>query len=232
MQPTFLPWAGYFQLIAQADVFVFLDDAQFEKQSWQSRNRVLVAGASHWVSAPVHSHLGQTIARVQIDDSRHWRKKLLRTLEQAYARHPFRGEALESVAQSLAGRESSLSEFNINLILRVAKRLELQPRFERSSSLGISGGRSERLLSICEHFGCDEYQSPAGAAEYLVTDGCFADSSVRLTFQNYTPGPYRQQGAGEFVSHLSWVDVVANLGWREAAEYARTGLAAMEMVAA
>ena len=53
MQPTYMPWAGYLHLIDQADVFVFLDDVQFEKQSWQNRNRVLVRGAPHWLTVPV-----------------------------------------------------------------------------------------------------------------------------------------------------------------------------------
>jgi hypothetical protein len=224
MQPTFLPWAGYFQLIAEADVFVFLDDVQFEKQSWQCRNRVLVAGKSHWVSVPVHASLGQSICEIQTDESRHWRKKLIRTLEQAYARHPFRDEALGLVAEVLGEGETSLAELNMILIERAAERLHVSPVFARTSTLDIAGGRSERLVRICEQFGCEEYHSPAGADDYLAADGAFETSRVRLLLQAFEPGPYPQQGAAEFVSHLSIFDVVANLGWQAAAEYVRTGV--------
>ena len=224
MQPTFLPWAGYFQLIAEADLFVFLDDVQFEKQSWQCRNRVLVAGQPHWVSVPVHARLGQPICEIRTDESRHWRKKLLRTLEQAYARHPFRDDALGLVAEVLAEGETSLAEMNMILIERAAEQLLPCPIFVRTSTLDLVGDRSERLVRICEHFGCDEYCSPAGAAEYLAADQAFEASFVSLRLQAFDPGPYLQQGTTEFVSHLSIFDVVANLGWQHAAEYVRTGV--------
>lgn len=223
MQPTFLPWAGYFELISAVDVFVFLDDVQFEKQSWQSRNRILIGGRPHWVTVPVHASLDQTIREIETDESRHWRKKLLRTLEQAYARSPVRQAMLDLVREELALAGTSLAELNIRLILAVATRLELEPLFMRASELEIAGSRSERLVRICEHFGCDEYVSPVGAADYLASDGCFESSRVKLSFQDYHPQPYSQPGASEFVSHLSWVDVVANLGWERAAEYIRHG---------
>lgn len=231
MQPTFLPWAGYFQLVGAVDVFVFLDDVQFEKQSWQSRNRILVGGQPHWVSVPVHAHLGQTVRDIQTDETRHWRKKLLRTLEQSYRRTPFYREMLDLVGQALGVSGTSLADLNIELIQRVADKMGFGPLFVRSSELGVTGERTVRLIRICEHFGCGDYLSPIGAADYLASDGCFEQSSVRLAFQNFTPEPYSQRGASEFVSHLSWIDVVANLGWEHAACYVRSKTDVVELSA-
>jgi hypothetical protein len=81
MQPTYLPWAGYFNLISQSDVFVFLDDAQFQKNSWHNRNRILVNHLPHWITLPVrHAALCQTIRQTELDDSKNWRRKHIKLL--------------------------------------------------------------------------------------------------------------------------------------------------------
>ena len=77
MQPTYLPWAGYFNLIAQVDVFVFLDDAQFQKNSWHNRNRILLNHGTHWITVPVNRKaLSQTINKSSVDEKQNWKKSM------------------------------------------------------------------------------------------------------------------------------------------------------------
>src|SRR5437870_5440085 len=96
MQPTYLPWSGYFNLMSQATVFVFLDDVQYERSSWQNRNRVLVNGAPHLITVPaLRLSLNQSIRTVQVDDKHPWRSKHISLLEQTYAKHPYASEMLE-----------------------------------------------------------------------------------------------------------------------------------------
>jgi len=222
MQPTFFPWAGYFNLASRADVFVFLDDVQLEKQSWQTRNRILLEGRPAWISVPVlHHSLQQAIRETEVCDQYLWRPKLLKQLTQGYARHPHRDAMLE-VAKLLPQLAAPrLADINIALILACCERLGLAPRFARSGELGISGERGERLIRICEHFGCDEYLSPMGAADYLAQDRFTERTAIRLTLQQYEPPAYAQPKTAEFVSHLSIIDVVANLGWENASLYVR-----------
>ena len=222
MQPSFFPWAGYFNLASMADVFVFLDDVQLEKQSWQTRNRILLQGKPAWISVPVlHRNLHQTIKETEVCDQYKWRGKLLRQLAQGYARHQHCSNAME-VAEMLPLIDSaSLAEINIRLVQAFCARLGLSPKFVRSGELDLRGERSERLIRICKRFDCDEYVSPAGAADYLAEDRFVDQTSIRLTLQRYVPLPYPQPKTGEFVSHLSIIDVVANLGWAGAAQYVR-----------
>ena len=224
MQPTFFPWSGYFNLISQADCFVFLDDVQFEKQSWQSRNRILVQGKPRWISVPiVHHSLDQVINQIEICNQSRWREKLLRTLAQSYARHPHCDAMLQVANKLIETKSANLAVVNITLILAFCDQLGLVPKFFRSSELGISGKRTERLIRICKHLGCNEYLSPVGAANYLAQDGLSERSVIRLTLQQYSPLPYPQKQNPAFVSHLSIVDVVANLGWGGATKYVRGG---------
>ncbi|MED4585432.1 WbqC family protein [Brevibacillus choshinensis] len=226
MQPTYLPWAGYFNLISQVDFFVFLDDVQFEKQSWQSRNRILLNETYHFISVPVkHLSLTQKIREVECEDKHNWREKHVRLLKYTYTKHAFQNEMCEAVFDLIQDKKITLlADLNIRLIKRLSHHLGLETPFFLSSELLIEGNRSSRLLNICKKLGCDEYVSPVGSAEYLQDDGVFDQSSpVRLSFQNYKPSAYAQKGASEFVSHLSIVDVLANLGWEQARQYVMTG---------
>jgi hypothetical protein len=220
MQPTYFPWAGYFGLMARVDRFVFLDDVQYEKGSWQNRNRVLVGGAPHWLTVPAQrARLGQPINEVTIDESRGWRQKHFRLLEQAYARHPHRAEMLELAATILDTGLARLAELNIRIIGAFAAALGIATRMLRASELGIGGGRTERLIAICAHLGCDEYVSPPGAAGYLAEDGFAEKTRIGLAFHEFEAAPYPQAASTGFVSHLSLLDVIANLGRAGAADY-------------
>lgn len=224
MQPTYLPWAGYFNLISHADVFIFLDDVQYEKSSWQNRNRVLLNGKAQWITAfTLKESLSQLICQTKTDDKHNWRNKNYKLLVSAYEKHPYGKNMLEVVDVILDKSVNYLAELNIRLIMRFCEKLGMRTTFYKSSELKITGQRSDKLLRICQHFGCDEYLSPVGSAAYLKEDGVFDVAPVKLSFQEYTPGFYAQKGTAEFISHLSIVDIVANLGWEQAFEYVRYG---------
>ncbi|NEO35151.1 MAG: WbqC family protein [Moorea sp. SIOASIH] len=221
MQPTYLPWAGYFNLISQVDIFVFLDDVQYVRRYWHSRNRILVGdGDPRFITVPVHSQQTQTLNTIKIDDSQKWRDKHIKTLSHAYAKHPFKDEAFSVVFDTIKDLSIRyLSELNIKLILDLSRQLNLCPDFVKASDISVYGKRSKYLLALCENLGCDEYLSPLGASGYLEEDAVFNNSNVTLLFQNFTTQPYPQQGNSSFISHLSIFDVVANLGWQNACHY-------------
>jgi WbqC-like protein family len=224
MQPTFLPWAGYFNLMAHCDQFVLLDDAQFEKQSWQSRNRLLVQGAAHTVIAStLKAHLETPINEIRLAPRRLWMDGLLRTITQSYATSAERNELIAFIEESHAAAQDLLAEMNIGIILRMAERLGILPAIHRASTLNVEGKRSRRLEAMCHRLGETRYLSPVGSSEYLKEDSFGTGLALDLVFQNYRPLPYQQRKAKVFVSHLSIVDVVCQIGWEQAANYVRTG---------
>lgn len=224
MQPTYLPWAGCFNLMASADVFVFYDDAQFSKGSWHNRNRVLCGGEVHWITVPVRHSSGQRIRDVEIDDRATWQRKHINKLRACYGRSAYYAD-LDSVLHLIKGFEGmQLCELTISLIESIAQCLQISTRCTRSSELEVSGGRTTRLVNLCRVLGCEEYLSPAGGREYIEQDGDFAGSDINVSFQNYQPGRYPQRGSGsDFVSHLSIVDVLASIGAERAREYIGAG---------
>lgn len=217
MQPTYLPWLGFFDLIDQVDTFVFLDDVQFEKQSWQQRNRIRSSAGLEWITVPVliKGRFGQEIR--DVDTNGHdFVAKHLRKLAFSYGKAKFFAEYGEELSGILARSAESgkLCDVCVELIKWVCDQLGIDDRSVRSSTLGVSGRRSERLVNILREVGATRYLSPLGSKEYLWDDReIFAGQSIDIEFQNYEH-PIYQQSYQPFMSHASTVDLLFNEGPR------------------
>ena len=216
MQPTVLPWAGYFNLMHSADDFVFFDDVQLEKRSWQTRNRLLLEGKANWITVPViHAGLKQKIYETQIVTSQFWISSVRKSFIRNYEKHAYFREALEILNFFLDHRSNNLSERNVATIKYIADRLQISTRIHIASEIGIGGVRSDRLVKLCDHFKADIYLSPAGAKDYLELDTFSEYSPSQLLLQNYVVNSYFQMNSKEFVPYLSILDVIANLGLKK-----------------
>lgn len=213
MQPTYLPWSGYFNLIASVDCFVFLDDVQFQRRSWQSRNRICRNGEADMLSVSTMKADRDTAIRdIRLSYAGDWRERHSRLLREAYGRAACGGEVCALVDSVLGKSElRMLADLNIALVKAICHYLGLTTRFLRASELGCGGHRSEHLASICERIGATQYLSPVGSADYLSEDEFEALCDASLVFQSYHPAEYPQVGAAEFISHLSVIDMMANV---------------------
>lgn len=222
MQPTYLPWAGYLNLMLQVDCFIYLDDAQFERSSWHNRNRILLNGVPSWLTVPVlRGHLGASIQEVIVDDSAPWRRKHLTLLSNAYARHENVREMLEATKSLSTTSITHLANLNISLLEVLRNKLGIDTPTVRSSSLGVVGARTQRLIDILAKLGATDYVTPPGALQYLQEDRFVDSCPVRLWVHDFQPTEYPQRNVPAFISHLSILDAVANLGWDGTKNYIR-----------
>lgn len=215
MQPTWLPYLGYFQLIAAADVFVFLDDVQFARRSWQSRNRILSPGGEEqMLTVPVKKADREApIADIEIDDGQPWRPKHLNALRHAYAARPHFAEGQAFMEDQLARHaHGRLADLTCGLIEAAADRMGLSTPFVRASTLGCPGHRSDHLLALCRAVGGDAYLSPTGSAGYMEEDGVFAAASFPVSFKSFEAREY-PQGREDFTPYMGFIDALVNVGW-------------------
>lgn len=220
MQPTYLPWAGYLALMASVDHFVLLDDVQYERKSWQCKNRILVDGAVKTLEVPVTKQpLTEKIENIVIDDAKPWRQAHLRELSSAYSHAPYGTAAIDLVSMSLERGLEKLAEQNTDLLRALARVLGIATPLVLASELRCGGRRSEHVAEICRAVGADSYLSPPGAREYLEQDRFAETSGISLHYFQFDPAPYPQFGADEFASHLSIIDVIANGGFEFAKRY-------------
>ncbi|RME32381.1 MAG: hypothetical protein D6786_10750 [Gammaproteobacteria bacterium] len=214
MQPTYLPWSGYFDLMDQADCFVLLDDVQFSRQSWQQRNRILGPQGGHWLTVPVRrAGTPQRILEVEIETTTPWRRKHRDAILQGYAGAPGMEVLRDFIEQSYARDWRYLVDLNLHFIRALRDHLGITTPLRRASELEVEhpAGRSDRLVELCRALGADQYLSPAGAWEYLGTGEALREAGIGLLYHDYTPVPYRQRAEG-FVSFLSVLDLLLNEG--------------------
>jgi hypothetical protein len=215
-QPNFLPWLGFFDKLARADVLVLLDSVQFPRTSkgtWINRVKLLVGGDARWATVPIVRSEGSTlaIADVRIDDSRPWRMKLTRTIELNYRRAPAFGEVFPIVSELLATREERISAFNEHNIRRLAEALGLDTRkIVRSSDLDVEGQSTELLIELTVAAGGTAYMPGADAYRYQ-EDEKFAARGLELVPQAFVHPAY-PQAVESFVPGLSIVDALMGCG--------------------
>jgi hypothetical protein len=212
LQPGYLPWLGYFDLLQKADVFVHYDDVPFDKHGWRNRNRMKGLKGAVWLTVPVlHSgRAGQSILDVEIDDRRDWRRKHLSTVTQSYARAPFIDAVLPRLRDILEQPWPRLVNLDLALIDWLAAEIGIATPRHRASELDIGGDRNERLINLCNHFGATRYISGNAAQDYL-DKARFAAAGIEVIWHNYVHPTYSQQH-GEFVPNLSVLDLILNVG--------------------
>lgn len=214
-QPTYLPWLGYFHLMAGADTFIFLDNVQFDKRSWQQRNRVKEPGGAAWLTVPVRSKGGfhQLIKDVEID-GQGWQKKHLNTVKHLYAKSPFKKNVVSFLENIYHNQFTLLSELNMTIIREMAGRLEISPRFLTASELRGLGKKVELLVDLCVKTGATHYLSGLAAKGYIDENNLFEGLGIAVEYQDF-PHPEYPQLHGSFISHLSIIDAVMNIGWEQ-----------------
>lgn len=213
MQPTYLPWLGYFKLIAKSEIFVFLDDVQFSKRSWQQRNRINYNGKEKILTVPCKTKgkREQLILDVEIDGIE-WRKSHMELICTSYGKHPYY-EDLSFLEEIYNDRGTNLSDLNIKIIIEICRMLGLKCEFIRSSEIPIKGKKSKYLLSICQYLNASEYLSAAGSQKYIEEEGIFKnDESIKVTYFSAEPHHYKDYKGEESIPYLSVIDYIANLG--------------------
>ena len=221
-QPNFLPWLGFFDKLARADVFVLLDSVQFPRTSkgtWINRVKLLVNGEPRWATVPIVRSQGSTlaIADVRVDDSQQWRTKLARTIELNYRRAPAFGEVFPLVSELLATDEERIAAFNERNIRRLAEGLGLDTgKIVRSSDLEVEGQSTELLIELTLAVGGTAYMPGADAYRYQEDDK-FAARGVELAPQEFAHPTYPQP-VEPFAAGLSTIDALMSCGFSATGE--------------
>jgi hypothetical protein len=195
---------------------VLLDDAQFQKTggTWTNRVSMLVGGAAGWVTVPIVRayHGTRSVREIELDARTPWRAKLLRTIQQNYARHPFAADTLALLTPPLSNPTTSLCEYNLALLETVARAVGIDwSRVVRSSDLGVDAVSTTRLVELVRRVRGSHYLAGGGAGGYQ-DDALFAAAGLGVVTQSFAHPIYPQRGSPTFLAGLSIVDALMNLG--------------------
>jgi hypothetical protein len=203
--------------MARADVFVWLDDAQFEKSgagTWSNRVRLLVGGSPRWVTMPIRRdyHGTRLTNEMQIDERQPWREKLLKTIRLHYRKARYFDDVFPAIAGLIEARTDRLAEYNRTSIEAIAQWVRIDVgKCVAASSLAVDARATDRLIAIVQRVGGTTYLSGGGAGGYQ-DETMFREAGVELIFQQFEH-PVYSQGSAEFCGGLSIIDSLMHCGF-------------------
>ncbi len=213
LQSAYIPWKGFFDIIAYVDEFVIYDDMQFTKRSWKSRNQIKTSSGLQWLTVPVmvKGRYDQAIRDTEIDGTE-WAGHHWRTLELNYRRAPFFHDIATWLEPLYLGEPCQfLSQLNRRFIEAICGYLGIGTRITNSWDYELVGDRNERLVSICRQSGASEYVSGPAAKVYM-DESLFQANGIQVTWFDYAGyAPYPQLW-GDFVHEVSILDLLFNCG--------------------
>ncbi|WP_375227378.1 WbqC family protein [Roseobacter sp. S98] len=213
VQSNYIPWRGYFDMIAAADEFILYDDMQYTRRDWRNRNKIKTSQGTIWLTVPVSvkGKYHQKIFETQIHDQS-WRAEHWRSISLNYRRAPYFDEVAAWMKPLfLSATQNNLSETNRVFIEAICEKMGIGTVISSSRDYVLSEGKTERLADLCFQAGGTEYISGPSAKDY-VDEAVFKAKDIHLRWFDYNGyKPYRQLW-GEFEPGVSVVDLLFNCG--------------------
>ena len=209
-QPNFLPWTGYFYKMANSDIFVFLDNVQYEKNSVINRNKIKISQGLFWITLPIRKKNSQLINETELLNFSREKERIIKTLKLNYQKAKYFDFIFPELENILEKDWQYLSELNIELIKFLKRKIGIKTKLEIVSGHGVLGEKTDLLINICKFFDADTYLSGEGGREYQDEEK-FKIAKIKLEYSNFVYPVYPQQW-GKFAPNLSIVDLLFNCG--------------------
>ncbi len=213
VQSNYIPWKGYFDMIAAVDEFILYDDMQYTKRDWRNRNLIKTPQGVQWLTVPVlvKGKFHQKICDTEIDGAE-WATAHWKALVQNYRRAPCFTEIATWLEPIYAeGLFTHISQLNRHLIEAICKYLEIKTTIKNSWDYTLPDGKTERLAGLCVQAGGTEYISGPAAKEYIEEE-IFSEMGIKLTWFDYSGYSEYPQLWGEFSHGVTILDLLFNCG--------------------
>jgi hypothetical protein len=221
LQSNYIPWKGYFDIIAAVDEFILYDDMQYTRRDWRNRNLIKTPQGAQWLTVPVlvKGKYHQKICETEIDGA-DWAAAHWKAIAQNYRRASHFSEVaswLEPIY--LSERFTQISKLNRRFIEAICFYFGIKTVISNSYDYKLQGGKTERLADLCVQAGGTEYISGPAAKDYI-DENVFSDLGIKLTWFDYAGYPEYPQLWGDFIHGVTILDLLFNCG-KDAPRYMR-----------
>lgn len=217
IQPNYIPWKGYFDIINEVDVFIVLDDLQYTVRDWRNRNTIKTPNGLQWLTVPVLGGRNQRICDVRIDSSQDWKGRHLGALRHNYGKSAHFEDVYGRFAAVLAGDYELLVQLDSALLGNICDYLGIRTRILNSSEIPSEGTKDEKLVDLCRKVGADAYLSGPAAKDYI-RPGLFEQAGISLSYKDYSGYPEYPQFFPPFAHGVTILDLLFHVG-PEAPDY-------------
>lgn len=217
-QPAYIPWLGYFHKIILSDVFIILDNVQFEKNSFINRNKLKSSNGETWITVPLkmNGHMDKMISDMEVDNSKHWNKKHWNTIYLNYKKADYFKVYQDQLEQIYLKERTSLIEITDEITKFILEVLEIDTKIIYQSELKIESKKQELIMEICKKMQGDLFIFGEQGKNY-VNKEYFQKNKIDVYFQEYFHPRYNQLW-GDFIPNLGIFDVIFNEGGKKAKE--------------
>ncbi|HRL26761.1 MAG TPA: WbqC family protein [Alcaligenes sp.] len=213
VQSNYIPWKGYFDMIAAVDEFILYDDMQYTRRDWRNRNQIKTPQGVQWLTVPVRvkGKYHQKIRETEIEGTA-WAQDHWKALVQNYSRAPHFKEIAEWLEPLYRDAlPPTLSELNRLLICSICDYLKIRTTISNSWDYQLIDGKTERLVDLCAQAGGTEYISGPAAKGYM-DETIFNEQGISLTWFDYSGYPEYPQLWGAFTHGVTILDMLFNCG--------------------
>lgn len=217
-QLQYLPYIGFFNKMMQSDVFVLVDNIQFQKKEFQNRNRIRTKDGWIWLTVPVlvKGRFNQNINEVTINNNERWKKVHLRSILIHYAKAPYLKYYKDKLTEIYSKDWAKLVDLNHDLIKFLMGELNIKTKILIGSELMIAGKKTDLLLNICEKTGANTYLSGPGGRNYVDVTR-IKEKKINHYFQDFKH-PVYEHHTGKFIPNMCTLDILLNKGPEESRE--------------
>ncbi|MDR1715560.1 MAG: WbqC family protein [Prevotella sp.] len=208
MQPYFLPYIGYFQLLNAVDKYVIYDNIQYTKKGWINRNRILQNGKDLMITIPLEKDSDYLDIKDRCLSVGFDKKKLLNQIRESYRKAPYFDMLMPLIERIVNYDDTNLFHYIDNSIREICKYLDIKTEIIISSTLDIDHSLKgqDKVITICKELKATDYYNAIGGQE-LYSPEEFKKENINLYFISSNPIEYKQF-ANEFVPWLSILDVM------------------------
>lgn len=213
IQPCFVPWLGYFEQIALADIFVYMDDVQYTKKDWRNNNQLKTPNGIKGISFPVKKAPRDTLIKyIEISYNSDWEDKLLNQLYNWYKNANHYKEIIQFIEKPILAKHDRLCDLNLDLNNAILNYLGIETKIFFSSSIPrASGDKIDRIAEICTNFEGVKTLFDGKKAQNFLDQQSLDQHGISVTFQDYAHSSYKQL-YGEFAPYMSILDLILNCG--------------------
>lgn len=213
LQSNYIPWKGVFDLINQVDEFVFLEDVQFTKRDWRTRNQIFYNSKKIWLSIPVKKANRETLLNsIEIDETQSWRTSHYEKIKQSYSTSPF-FDKYKWILDEIYNDDSivNLSQFNIKITKLIAAELGIKTVMKISTDYSLKSLRDDKIINLCRILKADVYLSGPSGKNYLNVQK-FKNEKIEVKYIDYNGYPIYKQNSSEFDHQVSVIDLLFSVG--------------------
>lgn len=213
LQSNYIPWKGYFDLIASVDEFIIYDEMQYTKNDWRNRNKIKTNKGAEWITIPVRiESLSQSINQTQVFSS-NWSTKHSKTIQANYAKAKYFNAHKDFVFElyNQASKTNYLSEINFIFIKNICEFLNIKTKISFSTDYNLIEGKTERLVDLCKQTQATHYISGSAAKNYL-QESLFNLENIQVEWMDYSGYKEYNQLFPPFEHGITILDLIFNEG--------------------